>query len=201
MAGGHDQFPQVEVTDRAALRDWLSTHHATAGPHWLVTGKKAAGDRYIPYSAIVEELLCFGWIDSLPRALDDLRTMVFIGPRKPRSVWSAANRDRVARLQAAGQIMPAGDRVIAAACADGSWDRLTASDSGEAPDDLVAALSRAGAMSSWLGFTRATRKRALEFLFAAKRLETRARRLERIVAASEAGIDPTLWRPKDQRVG
>jgi uncharacterized protein YdeI (YjbR/CyaY-like superfamily) len=195
---GLDQYPRIEVTDRHALRRWLLEQHLTAGPHWLVTGKKAAGDRYIPYAAIVEELLCFGWIDSLPRALDDLRTMVFIAPRKVGSGWSAANRMRVEKLSAAAMIMPAGERAIAAARADGSWDWFMVSDSGEAPADLATNLIAAGAMATWQSFTLATRKRALEFLFAAKRPATRAQRMAQIVSATSAGIDPTMWRPKDR---
>jgi uncharacterized protein YdeI (YjbR/CyaY-like superfamily) len=154
---------------------------------------KAAGDRYVAYDAIVEELLCFGWVDSLPRALDDLRTVVFIAPRKSGSGWSAANKARVERLTAEGFIAPAGAAVIAAARADGSWDRSHASDSGEAPDDLAAALRAAGPLANWQGFTLSTRKRGLEFLLAA---ETRARRVATITEATVAGQGPTRWSPQ-----
>jgi uncharacterized protein YdeI (YjbR/CyaY-like superfamily) len=73
---------------------------------WLVTFKKYAGDRYVSYEEIVEEALCFGWIDSLGRKLDAERTMLWMSPRKVGSGWSRPNKERVERLMAAGLMMP-----------------------------------------------------------------------------------------------
>jgi uncharacterized protein YdeI (YjbR/CyaY-like superfamily) len=70
------------VTSRAELRAWLKAHHAQQESIWLVTYKKADPARHVPYDAIVEEALCFGWVDSLPRKLDDARTMLRLSPRK-----------------------------------------------------------------------------------------------------------------------
>ena len=68
-----DDYEQVQVSSRAEWRAWLADHHADAPGVWLVTFKKAAGDRHVPYDDVVEEALCFGWVDSRPRTLDDER--------------------------------------------------------------------------------------------------------------------------------
>lgn len=84
MPKAGQDIAQFEVTSRAALRAWLKAHHTQAESMWLVTWKKPDA-RNAPYDAIVEELLCVGWVDSLPRKLDDARTMLLISPRKPKS--------------------------------------------------------------------------------------------------------------------
>lgn len=182
---------------RGELRDWLAAHHGRPDSIWLVTWKKGS-PHHLPYDAIVEEALCFGWIDSLPRRLDAERTMVRLSPRKPGSAWSKANRDRVARLAEAGLIMPAGQAKIDAAIADGAWDRLKGAETGEAPADLRAALEAAGALAGWADFTLATRKRLLENLGAAKRPETRAKRIAAIVAGARDGTDPLAWQGRER---
>ncbi len=191
-----DGYERVDVTSRAEWRAWLAAHHQQTAPIWLVTYKKAAGDCYLPYDAIVEEALCFGWIDSLPRKLDDLRTMLLLSPRKPGSGWSAANRARVERLIAEGLMAASGMAVIVAAQADGSWDRLKPAETGDPPADLAAALAVAGAVQGFEALSLATRKRCLEFLDSARRAETRLARIARIVAGAQAGVDPLAWRPK-----
>ena len=114
------EYPQVEVDSRDALRRWLEQHHETSGGIWLVTYKK--GDpRYLPYEHIVEEALCFGWIDSKARRIDELRTSIVLTPRKPRSNWSAPNRERVERLLAADLMAPSGLAAIERAKDDGTW--------------------------------------------------------------------------------
>lgn len=188
------EYARVEAEGRAALSAWLAEHHAQNAPIWLVTVKKGKGEGYIPYGEIVEEALRFGWIDSLPRKLDETRAMLLLSPRKPGSAWSKANRERVARLIEAGAMMPAGMAKVEAAKADGSWDRLKASESGAVPSDLAAALrGERDATAGWDGFTDAVRRRALEQVLAAKRAETRAARIAKVVAGAAKGVDPTKW--------
>ena len=76
-------FEKVEVSSRQAWREWLADHYEQTESIWLITYKKHTGDRYLSYDLIVEEALCFGWIDSLPRKLVEDRTMLLISPRKP----------------------------------------------------------------------------------------------------------------------
>lgn len=107
MAAGSD-LPKMEVTSRAQLRAWLEAHHATSGSIWLVTRKKHNPDRHVPYVAIVEEALCFGWVDSLPRKLDTNHTLT-LGPMNPGftrrsngwrcpSIWQEAQNSQIANI-------------------------------------------------------------------------------------------------------
>lgn len=196
MSGRLDQLEQVEITSISDLHGWLAANHAGPQSVWLVTAKKQSGEGYVPYGEIVEALLCFGWIDSLPRALDSQRTMLLISPRRPGSNWSKDNRARIEKLERAGRMAPSGAAVVAAARRDGSWDRLKPTETGEAPADLVSALAAGGALQQWDAYSLAVRRRSLEFLLAAKRPETRARRIAAIVGAALEGCDPTAWKPK-----
>lgn len=191
-----DQLEQVAVASADELRTWLAANHARSTSVWLVTEKKRPGSRYVPYGAIVEQLLCFGWIDSVPRARDAARTMVLISPRKPGSNWSKDNRERIERLERSGQMTPTGIRAVEAARRDGSWDRLVATEGGAAPPDLAQALAAAKATEGWDSLSLSVRRRSLEFLLAAKRPETRARRIAQIVDAAAQAADPTMWKPK-----
>jgi uncharacterized protein YdeI (YjbR/CyaY-like superfamily) len=102
----------VELERREDWRAWLETNHATSDGIWLVTWKKIAKRPRVDYDAAVEEALCFGWIDSKSKAVDDLRTSLWFTPRKPTSSWSASNIARFERLEAAGSMTAAGRAVF-----------------------------------------------------------------------------------------
>jgi uncharacterized protein YdeI (YjbR/CyaY-like superfamily) len=177
MSAGND-LPQVEVTSRARLRAWLEANHATSGSIWLVSWKKQTPDRHVPYDAIVEEALCFGWVDSLPRKMDAERTMLLLSRRKPGSAWSAANKARVERLTTVGSMAPAGLATVEAAKADGSWSFLDEVERLEVPADLAEALAKhAEAAEYFAAFPRSVRRGILEWIKQAKRPETRAKRI------------------------
>jgi len=105
----------VELAERADWRDWLARNHERSRGVWLVTWKKSAGRPRVDYDAAVEEALCFGWVDSKSRSVDDERTSLFFTPRRPTSSWSESNLARVARLEEAGLMTEAGRRVLPAA--------------------------------------------------------------------------------------
>jgi uncharacterized protein YdeI (YjbR/CyaY-like superfamily) len=162
---------------------------------WLVSWKQATGRPAIGYDAVVEEALCFGWVDSLPRKLDDERGMVLVTPRKPGSRWSRINKERVARLEAAGLIEPAGAAVIEQARADGSWTALDEVENLVVPDDLAEAFSRhPGAAEQWEGFPRSARRGILEWILDAKRPPTRAKRIEETASLAREGTRANQWR-------
>ncbi|MBL7944454.1 MAG: hypothetical protein JNN32_00210, partial [Flavobacteriales bacterium] len=119
MASKFDLLEQVEVTSRAQWRAWLKKHHTRTTGIWLVTYKKHVTGKYLSFPDLVQEALCFGWIDSLPRKLDADRTMHYLSPRKPKSMWSAVNKRHVEELVAKGLMTAAGLRKIEAAKADG----------------------------------------------------------------------------------
>lgn len=185
---GLDDLERVEVASLEELREWLAARHEQKESVWLVTFKKAVPDRYVPYGDAVDELLCWGWIDSLVRKLDEERTMTLIAPRKKGSAWSRVNKEKIERLTAAGRIQAAGWAVIERAQADGSWSALDAVEAGEVPEDLAAELRRvSGAQGHWDAFPRSCRRAYLEWLMQAKRPETRAKRLTEIGQMVAAG--------------
>ncbi len=178
----------MTMTSRAAWRGWLASNHVTSGPIWLVTYKKHHPE-YLAYDDIVEEALCFGWIDSLARPIDADCSMIYMSPRKRGGVWSASNKARVERLEASGLMTEAGRAVIARAKQDGSWDALTDIDALVMPDDLVAALAADDlARANWEAFSPSVRRQFLWWLKSAKREATRASRLERTVRAARANV-------------
>lgn len=188
---------EVEVTSAVELRDWLAANHGRDRGVWLVTWKKAHPDRHMSTGEVIDQCLSFGWVDSLSRGKDADRTMLWISPRKPGSNWSRVNKDKVARLEAAGLIAPPGRAVIDRAKADGSWTALDAVEALEIPPDLQAAFDETpGTEDTWHGFPRSVKRGALEILLNAKRPETRARRIAEIAACAARGERPFQWRPK-----
>jgi len=182
-------FPKREFRSRQEIRDWLKAHHATADTFWLVSFKKHVTDRYVPYGDIVEELLCFGWIDTRTRRLDDDRTMLLVAPRKPGSSWSAPNKKRVAKLEKAGLMTPAGRKPIDAAKRDGSWSFLDDIENVLIPDDLVSALQKnKTAQREFDRFNKSAKKVILLWIKTAKRSETRAKRVYETVRLAAKGI-------------
>ena len=186
------QTPPKSRSPRALrLRDWLARHHTRTSGVWLVSYKRGDPNRYLPYDTIVEECLCFGWVDSLTRAKDDLRSMLWIAPRKPGSNWSKPNKDRIARLDAAGLLAPAGRAAVERAWADGTWTALDGVEALEVPADLAAALDALPpARANWETFPRSVRRGVLELVLNAKRAETRANRIAEIARAAAEGIRP-----------
>lgn len=178
----------VHPEDRTAWRRWLEANHGDSRGVWLVTWRKASGRIPLSYEESVEEALCFGWVDSLGRALDDDRTMLRFTPRKPGSAWSRPNKERVARLEAAGLMAPAGSATIAIARENGSWTRLDDVEEGIVPPDLEVAFDqRPGAREQFDAFPRSVRRGILEWIVQAKRPETRARRVLETATLAQRG--------------
>ena len=195
-AAAHD--PQVEVRSRAELRAWLDAHHGGSAGVWVVTFKKHVIDVHVSAVDVCEEALCFGWIDSLPRALDADRSMLLITPRRPKSAWSRVNKDRVERLLAAGAMAPAGLAAVAAAQASGTWSALDAVEALELPADLVQRFDAApaAARAHFEAFPRSAKRGILEWLQNAKRAETRARRIDEVVRLAGEGQRALQWPPR-----
>jgi uncharacterized protein YdeI (YjbR/CyaY-like superfamily) len=98
----------LDLPSRQKWRAWLTKHHTSSPGIWLVFHKAHTGIKSIPYEDVVREALCFGWIDSLVKRLDDDRFALKVTPRRPTSKWSDINRKRWAELKAAGRLAEAG---------------------------------------------------------------------------------------------
>jgi uncharacterized protein YdeI (YjbR/CyaY-like superfamily) len=188
-----DDAPILTVRSRAELRNWLAENHATAKTVWLATYKRLHPD-YLAYEAQVEELLCWGWIDSTPRALDAERSLLLIAPRNPKSAWSAINKAHVARARASGAMTAAGEAKIAVALANGQWDFLNDVDALIDPPDLTDALAATGTAAFWGDQPRSIRRGTLEWIKMAKTAETRARRIRDVTDSAAQGLRPSPFR-------
>lgn len=183
--------------DRAAWRAWLARNHATAPEIWLVYYKKGSGKKSVTYEEALQEALCYGWIDSTVNAMDAERYKQRYTPRRPKSIWSASNKARIARLIREGRMAEPGLDAVAAARKDGSWDAPDRVDPAPViPPDLRAALERDPlAKGNFERVSASQRKMFAGWVLGAKRPETRARRiarsLEMIRTGEMFGID---WR-------
>ena len=136
-----DDLPVLAFGSQAKLEEWLEAEHERAPGLYVRLAKKGAGVPSVSYAELVESVLCFGWIDGISRRLDERAYLQRITPRRPRSVWSQKNVATVAALTAAGRMRPAGLAAVAAARADGRWERAYPGPAGmTVPDDLARAL-------------------------------------------------------------
>jgi len=189
MANKLDLLEQVEVTSRAQWRAWLKKHHTRAEGVWLITYKKAVPEKHVDYASTVEEALCFGWIDSVPRKLDDERKMLYFCPRKPRSVWSKLNKERIEKLIATKRMTAAGLKKIELAKQNGSWTSIDAAEAFEMPPDLQRALKKNKvALKHYEAFPPSARKAILTWVHDAKTDETRKRRIASTVELAAKNI-------------
>jgi uncharacterized protein YdeI (YjbR/CyaY-like superfamily) len=180
--------PLIHPESIAAWRQWLAQHHADTDGVWLATWKRASGKTPLDYGAIVEEALCFGWIDGLVNTLEDGRQAQLLTPRRRGSGWSGSNKERVKRLVADGRMTEAGMRVIDAAKADGSWSMQDAAEALIEPAELKAALdANAEARRQWDAFPKSPRRALIWWVMSAKRPETRERRVASIVTEAAEG--------------
>ena len=185
------QFEQVEVLSREQWRTWLTNNYTQTDSIWLVTYKKHTGSRYLPYDDIVEEALCFGWIDSLPRKLDTDRTMLLLSPRRPQSPWSQLNKDRVTKMLGQNLMTPAGLKKIDQAKADGSWSFLDDVEALIIPSDLAAALeTNLQAKTYFEAFSPSSKKGILQWIKSAKQTATREKRIKKTVESAAQNSKP-----------
>lgn len=181
-------FPIYHPPDLAAWRAWLAANHDRARGVWVVSWRNASERERIPYEQLVEEALCFGWIDSTVNSLDDHRGMQLMTPRKAKSSWTRLNRRRVASLEAQGRMTDAGRRAVEVAQANGWWTLADSVEDLVEPDDLVRALDASpSARAAWDGFPPSARKQMLWWIVTAAKPATRTKRIDRIVADAAEG--------------
>ena len=186
----HRAVPQeIQPRNRAAWRRWLERNHASSPAVWLIVRKKGSRAEGVTHEEALEEALCFGWIDSKMNPIDADRYRVWLAPRKPRSIWSAANKRRVAELTRAGRMAEAGRAAVRVAKRNGLWNALEAVDSLLVPADLARALrAEPGAKRHFEAFPPSSRKIILEWIGTAKRPETRAKRIGETVRLAALNV-------------
>jgi uncharacterized protein YdeI (YjbR/CyaY-like superfamily) len=185
-------YPTHRFDDAAAWVAWLEAHHAGAPGVWLQLAKQGGGLRSVSYAEALDAALCYGWIDSQKRRIDAASYAIKFTPRGARSLWSKINCEKVAALEAAGRMRPAGLRAVEAAKADGRW--AAAYDSprrAEVPDDLRAALdAELGAAAAFAALDGANRYAVLHRIHQAKTPAARATKVAALVAMLARGETP-----------
>jgi uncharacterized protein YdeI (YjbR/CyaY-like superfamily) len=172
-----------------AFETWLRKNHSASEGVWLEIAKPGAAQATVSYAEAVEIALCYGWIDGQKKAQDATYWLQRFTPRRPRSIWSKVNRARAEALVAAGRMQASGQAEIDRAKADGRWDAAyDSARTAAVPADLQAALDaqpKAAAFFSTLNA--ANRYAVLWRVQTAKKPETRARRIETLVAMLARG--------------
>lgn len=135
------ELPELLLPDALAWRGWLEANHESSPGVWLIEYKKGGDTTLLTYAQALDEALCYGWIDGQARSRDGGSYFQRFTPRGPRSIWSVRNRTYVDRLRAEGRMCAAGERAVAAAQADGRWERAYAGPAtAEVPPELMAAI-------------------------------------------------------------
>lgn len=175
-------YPIHHAETRGQWRSWLEHHHTSARGVWLCSWRSHTGRPRCPYPEVVEEAICFGWIDSTSIILDDDRGLQLITPRRAKSPWSRLNRRRAAEMERHGLMAAAGRAAIDAATANGWWTIADQVEDLEEPADLATALDAdLRARASWDAFPASARKQMLWWIVSAAQPATRARRIETVV--------------------
>lgn len=167
---------------RADWRKWLASRPDRTDGVWVAYPKKSSGVEGPAYEDLVEEALCFGWIDSISRRADEDRRLQWFSPRRKGSVWSLSNKERVERLVAEGRMAERGQAVIDAARADGSWSQYDDAEAMVIHPDLQAAFDASPvAAEAWESTSPSQRKQDLWSVYSAKRPGTRTSRIEKLI--------------------
>lgn len=193
MAIDTDRFEQIELVSAAQCRDWLTNNHTPTESVWAVTFLKSVPARYVYRFQLLDQALCFGWIDGLRRKLDDTRTIQLFSPRR-HQCWTESYRLRVEWLEHNGLLAPSGMAAIAASKQAGTCLSLADVDALVVPEDLSAALTASAPGSdNFDGFPPSHRRNALRWVARAKTAPTRAKRISQLAMPSaENRRVPTL---------
>jgi uncharacterized protein YdeI (YjbR/CyaY-like superfamily) len=184
-----DGVDVMTFADTAQLETWMSDSCRLRTGVWLKIAKKSSGIASVTYAEALDVALCYGWIDGQRKSYDDVYYLQKITPRRPRSLWSQVNIGKVEALSAAGRMRERGLAEVMAAQADGRWDAAYESQrNATVPPDLAAALERNTQAKTFFEQLGKTAKYAVILrLMTARTPRTRTARLERMIAALEAG--------------
>jgi len=179
-------MPELETLHFASAKDWrnwLAQHHASSAGIWFVFYKQHTKQKSISYEEMVRGALCFGWIDSLVKRLDDDRYAMKVTPRQPTSKWSELNKKRWAELKAAELLTPAG---LAAAPTNNAYAAKPAIP--ELPDYIASAFRKnSSAWKNFQGLAPSQRRNFVVWIHTAKRTQTREKRIRESIQLLAAG--------------
>ncbi len=189
MSETREGLPILAFADAAALEAWFAGQAPDSAGIWLKLSKKGSGVASVSKAEAIDAALCHGWIDGQLDKYDEKSWLIRFTPRRARSKWSEINRRRAEALIAEGRMRPAGLAQVEAAKADGRWDDAYAPQSrADVPDDLQAALDASPAAAAFFATLKGANRYAILYrIGAARKPETRARKIAAFIAMLERG--------------
>jgi len=183
------EYPNIPFASALVWEEWLAEHHAAADGVWIMVAKKASGIASVTHDEALDVALCYGWIDGQGKTFDDTYYLQKFTPRRPKSLWSKRNIEKVAALTAAGKMQPAGLAEVEAAKRDGRWDAAYDSPKNMVvPDDFMQALAENRQAQEFFSTLNQANRYAIGWrLQTAKKPETRQRRFDALLAMLERG--------------
>ena len=182
-----ENFDKVEIKSVEELRIWLMQNHHQTESIWLVTFKKSEPEKYVSRWDVLDELVCFGWIDGIRRKLDEIRTKQLISPRKVEH-WAKTYKERAAKLIDQGKMHESGLKTIEISKSNGLWNFMDDVHNLVIPDDLSNELLKLQGATEFFSLLNPSSKRfVLRWLKLAKTDKTRKNRIEKIVKLSAKG--------------
>lgn len=183
-----ENFDQLIIASQEELRNWLFSNHNQKESIWLVTFKKTISDKYVSVQEVLDELLCFGWIDGIRRKLDEEKTMQLISPRKVEH-WTKTYKDRYKKLEGKGLVENAGKEAVLKSKASGLWDFMDDVDALIKPTDFVTELNKyKNATINFNSFGASSQRFILRWIKIAKTPETRIKRLKQISELADKNL-------------
>jgi uncharacterized protein YdeI (YjbR/CyaY-like superfamily) len=180
---------------RQEWREWLLKNHDSKQAVWLIYYKKKTNIPTVSYTEAVDEALCFGWIDSKAKPIDQEKFMQFFSKRKTNSVWSKVNKEKIERLTKEGLMTKAGMERVETAKQNGYWTILDEAEALIIPNDLELEFQKShNAKEYFLSLSRSDKRNILQWLVLAKRQETREKRITEIVELAEQNLKPKQFR-------
>lgn len=183
------ELPILPFETKKKFTDWLAKQYDKSAGVWLKLAKKGTGIPSVTYQEALDVALCYGWIDGQKGSFDEKYFLQKFTPRRPKSIWSKINVEKVERLIASGEMKPSGLKAVEAAKQDGRWAAAYASQKNiSVPEDFQSALRKNTQARTF--FESLTRAKRYSFLFrieTAKKAETREKRISQFVEMLEKG--------------
>ena len=182
-----ENFKKVEIESQEQLRNWLRLNYSQEEGIWLVTFKKSEKKKYVSRDEVLDELICFGWIDGIRRKLDNTRTMQLISPRRIQH-WAKTYKDRAGKLIKENKMHQSGLDSIKKGKESGLWNFMDDVDNLKIPDDLKTALNKLeGAFDFFDNINNSSKRFVLRWIKLSKTEKTRNIRIAKIAKLSSIG--------------
>ncbi len=183
------ELPTLPFESKKKWADWLAKQHDKSAGVWLKLAKKATGIPSVTYAEALDVALCYGWIDGQKGSFDEQYFLQKFTPRRPKSIWSKINVEKVEQLIASGEMKPAGLKAVKAAKQDGRWDAAYESQKNiSIPEDFQSALDKNKKAKAFFKTLNSANRYAFLFrIQTAKKAETRAKRISQFVEMLERG--------------